>query len=102
MDLNAIQTALGERGFDAWLFYDHHHRDPIAYKVLGLSEHLMVTRPWFYLIPRSGEPRKLVHRIEAGHPDPLPGDQGEHSPWPDRWDQMQTLTGPSKHTLLQD
>ena len=36
---------------DAWLFYDHHHRDPIAYKVLGLPEGLMVTRRWFYIIP---------------------------------------------------
>ena len=31
-------TALRDRQFDAWLFYDHHHRDPIAYSVLGLPE----------------------------------------------------------------
>jgi len=52
MDLKAIQSALHERNIDAWLFYDHHHRDPIAYKVLGLPENLMVTRRWFYIIPR--------------------------------------------------
>ncbi len=63
MDLKAIQAALRERNFDAWLFYDHHHRDPIGYKVLGLPEHLMVTRRWFYLIPGQGDPIKLVHRI---------------------------------------
>ena len=38
MDLKAIQSALHERNIDAWLFYDHHHRDPIGYKVLGLPE----------------------------------------------------------------
>src|SRR5215469_10180135 len=65
MDVKAIQSALTERSLDAWLFYDHHHRDPIAYKVLGLPESLMVTRRWFYVIPREGEPIKLVHRIEA-------------------------------------
>src|SRR5436190_16957824 len=27
MNVAAIQNALRERGFDAWLFYDHHHRD---------------------------------------------------------------------------
>src|SRR4051794_39684936 len=64
MDLKAIQSALVERGFDAWLFYDHHHRDPIAYRVLGVSESLMVTRRWYYVIPAKGEPHKLVHRIE--------------------------------------
>jgi Xaa-Pro aminopeptidase len=73
MDLSAIQSALRERNLDGWLFYDHHHRDPIAYRVLGLSERLMVTRRWFYLVPANGEPQKLVHKIEAGHLDTLPG-----------------------------
>src|SRR3989454_11536144 len=59
MDLSAIQAALRERNIDGWLFYDHHHRDPIAYRVLGLPDGLMVTRRWFYLIPASGEPVKL-------------------------------------------
>src|SRR6476660_3907399 len=62
MDLSAIQDALRERNIDAWLFYDHHHRDPIAYRVLGLPAGQMVTRRWFYLIPAEGEPLKLVHQ----------------------------------------
>ena len=73
MDLTAIQKALRERNIDAWLFCDHHHRDPIAYRVLGLPDGLMVTRRWFYLIPANGQPTKLVHKIEAGHLDTLPG-----------------------------
>ncbi len=91
MDLKAIQTALQERGFDAWLFYDHHHRDPIAYKVLGIPESLMVTRRWFYVIPREGEPVKLVHRIEAGHLDSLPGSKREYSSWRELWDNLQAM-----------
>ena len=75
MDLPAIQAALRERNIDAWLFYDHHHRDPIAYRVLGLPAGQMVTRRWFYLIPASGDPMKLVHKIEPGHLDSLPGQQ---------------------------
>jgi Xaa-Pro aminopeptidase len=91
MDLKEIQSALLERGLDAWLFYDHHHRDPIAYKVLGLSDQLMVTRRWFYLIPREGEPVKLVHRIEAGHLDSLPGSKREYSSWKELWDNLQAM-----------
>jgi Xaa-Pro dipeptidase len=91
MDLKAIQSALLERSLDAWLFYDHHHRDPIAYKVLGLREDLMVTRRWFYLIPREGEPAKLVHRIEAGHLDSLPGSKREYSSWKELWDNLQAM-----------
>jgi Xaa-Pro dipeptidase len=30
MDLSRVQSVLTEGGFNAWLFYDHHHRDPIA------------------------------------------------------------------------
>jgi Xaa-Pro dipeptidase len=91
MDLKEIQSALHERNLDAWLFYDHHHRDPIAYKVLGLSDQLMVTRRWFYLIPREGEPVKLVHRIEAGHLDSLPGSKREYSSWKELWDNLQAM-----------
>lgn len=91
MDLKAIQAALHERNFDAWLFYDHHHRDPIAYKVLGIPESLMVTRRWFYVIPREGEPVKLVHRIEAGHLDSLPGSKRQYSSWRELWDNLQAM-----------
>ena len=38
MNLEAIQAALREAGHDGWLFYDHHHRDPIGGRILGLDE----------------------------------------------------------------
>ena len=81
MNLQAIQAALREQQIDAWLFYDHHHRDPIAYRILGLSEGLHVTRRWYYVVPAEGEPRKLVHRIEAGRLDTLPGSKEVYSSW---------------------
>ena len=68
-----IQASLRDRSIDAWLFYDHHHRDPIAYRILGLPESSAVSRRWFYLVPAHGEPLKLVHQIEAFHLDSLPG-----------------------------
>jgi hypothetical protein len=72
MRLKEIQSALRERNIDAWLFYDHHYRDPIGYRVLGLPANLHVTRRWYYLVPANGEPVKLNHRIEAGSLDTLP------------------------------
>jgi Xaa-Pro aminopeptidase len=88
MNVSAIQAALRERKIDAWLFYDHHHRDPIAYRVLGLPTSLMVTRRWFYLIPAQGEPTKLVHKIEAGHLDSLPGSKRVYSGWQELFGQL--------------
>ncbi len=91
MDLPAIQAALRERNIDGWLFYDHHHRDPIAYRVLGLPEGLMVTRRWFYLIPAEGDPVKLVHKIEAGHLDTLPGQKRLYASWQELFDQVKAM-----------
>jgi hypothetical protein len=30
VNLQDIQAALREQRFDAWLFYDYHHRDPVG------------------------------------------------------------------------
>jgi Xaa-Pro dipeptidase len=91
MNIQDIQAALREHHFDAWLFYDHHHRDPIAYRVLGLPENLFATRRWYYLIPAQGEPVKLVHRIEAGHLDSLPGRKLEYSSWKEQQDSLRAM-----------
>ncbi|MCB1020427.1 MAG: M24 family metallopeptidase [Acidobacteria bacterium] len=81
MDLNAIQEKLLEEGFDGWLFFDHHHRDPIAYRVLGLEAGRHVSRRWYYWIPATGEPVKLTHRIEHWMLDALPGAKVVYSGW---------------------
>jgi Xaa-Pro aminopeptidase len=81
MDIPAIQSALRDASLDAWLFYDHHHRDPLAYSILSLDPAMHVSRRWFYLVPAHGEPRKLVHRIESTRLDTLPGTRTEYSSW---------------------
>src|SRR5438309_6325776 len=98
MDLSAIQSALRSLSLDAWLFYDHHHRDPIAYRVLGLPESLHVTRRWYYLIPAQGEPQKLVHRIESHHLDSLPGKYHEYSTWQEQHAALRDMA--STHTRI--
>jgi Xaa-Pro dipeptidase len=81
MQLDAIQAALRDARLDGWLFYDHHHRDPIAYRILGLSDSLHITRRWYYFVPAAGEPRKLVHRVESLRLEPLPGKAQVYSSW---------------------
>ena len=101
MDLSAIQSALRERNLDGWLFYDHHHRDPIAYRVLGLSEKLMVTRRWFYLVPANGEPQKLVHKIEAGHLDALPGEKRMYAAREELFDGLKRMLASHRDLAMQ-
>ncbi len=81
MDIAAIQAALRDERLDGWLFFDHHRRDPLAYRILGFRPPREPTRRWYYLIPAEGEPRKLVHRIEAAMLDSLPGEKCTYSSW---------------------
>jgi Xaa-Pro dipeptidase len=101
MDLPAIQSALRERNIDAWLFYDHHHRDPIAYRVLGLPSGLMVTRRWFYLIPAQGDPVKLVHKVEAGHLDTIPGKKHQYSGWQELFECLKSMLASHRDVAMQ-
>jgi Xaa-Pro dipeptidase len=88
MDLPPIQEALRRQNLDGWLFFDHHVRDPLAYRVLGLKPPGHVTRRWYYLIPASGEPKGLVHRIEAGVIHGLPGEKAEYSSWQEQHSEL--------------
>jgi hypothetical protein len=47
MQLDAIQDALRAAQLDGWLFYDHHHRDPIGARILEIEPHAHVTRRFY-------------------------------------------------------
>jgi Xaa-Pro dipeptidase len=70
-DLNAVQSAIREAGCDGWLLYDFRGQNLLAQRVAGVAPKL--SRRWFYFVPASGEPRKLVHAIEPASLDHLPG-----------------------------
>jgi Xaa-Pro aminopeptidase len=101
MNLEAIQSALRDQNLDGWLFYDHHHRDPIAYRILGLDENSFVSRRWFYFVPATGEPRKLVHRIESGKLDVLPGEKSEYSSWQELEQKLEAMLSGSSKIAMQ-
>jgi Xaa-Pro aminopeptidase len=101
MNLDQIQAALRDASLDGWLFYDHHHRDPIAARILGLDPQAHVTRRWYYFIPASGEPRKLVHRIEQGRLDALPGAKTQYSSWQELHAGLENLLQNQKKIAMQ-
>jgi Xaa-Pro aminopeptidase len=100
MNLDAIQAALREANVDGWLFYDHHRRDPIAYRVLGINPALC-TRRWYYMIPREGTPAKLVHRIESHNLDELPGTDDRYSSWREQREGLSRLLHGKKKVAMQ-
>ena len=88
-DLTAIQAALREFGFDAWLLYDFRGLNVLARRILGVDQGPTGTRRFFYCIPARGEPQKLVHRIESGALDHLPGSKQVYL----RWQELESGVG---------
>jgi Xaa-Pro aminopeptidase len=99
-NIHAIQEALRAQKLDAWLFYDFHHRDPIAASVLGIGGG-MGTRRWFYLIPARGTPRKLVHRVESRALDALPGQKLLYSQLSEFHKNLPRLIGRARRVAMQ-
>jgi Xaa-Pro aminopeptidase len=66
-----------------------------------MDPHAHVTRRWYYLIPASGEPRKLVHRIESGRLDSLPGTKGQYSSWQELATALDTMLTGARRLAMQ-
>ena len=80
-ELASVQAAIKKFGFDGWLMYDFRGLNVLALRVLGIAESDAGSRRFFYYIPAEGEPKKLVHRIEASALDHLPGDKIVYLTW---------------------
>ena len=63
IDIREVQEQLRRANLDGWLLYDFQGLNPIAKKLVGLQAG-MLTRRWYFWIPKQGEPCVLCHRIE--------------------------------------
>jgi Xaa-Pro dipeptidase len=79
--IESLQKALQQNKLDGWLFYSFRGSDPIAENILRLDHAKFTTRRWFYLVPATGKPQKIVHAIETGTLDSLPGEKHVYLPW---------------------
>src|SRR5437868_9740944 len=80
-NLAKIQSALQQFGLDGWLLYDFRGSNVLARRIVGFADNQMGSRRWFYFVPTTGEPKKLVHRIESGVLDHLPGEKTIYLKW---------------------
>jgi len=93
MDIPALKAALGEAELDGWLLCDFHGQNPTAVSALGLEGHLL-SRRWFYLVPRSGEPQLLTHAIESGSfPGTVPGRRRTYASYTAQEEELRALLG---------
>jgi hypothetical protein len=102
LSIPAVQGALREEGLDGWLLYDFHGSNPIARRLAGLDHGgKMTTRRWYYLIPASGEPRKLMHAIEPYNLDHLPGGKTIYSQRETLASGLQSVLGGLKRVAME-
>ena len=90
MKITEIQNELAELDLDAWLLYDFRGINPIAQNVAGLAQ-AHITRRWFCLIPKQGEPRWLVHKIETSNFVDVQGEVSLYAGWEELNDAIRSL-----------
>jgi hypothetical protein len=81
MIIEKAQKILTEHAIDGWLLYDFAGNNPLAAKMLELPHTQHRTRRFFYWIPKSGTPVKIVHKIEKHMLEHLPGDERVYFTW---------------------
>jgi hypothetical protein len=79
--IRAVQEHLHKLGLDGWLIYDFRGSNDIACAFLQIPSHTMLTRRFFYWIPTTGDPVRLVHRVEGEVLNHLPGGRQLYSTW---------------------
>lgn len=99
--LEKIQKQLKDSGVDGWLFYFFKNNDPLALRILKLTETHMFSRRWFYFVPASGEPVKLVHQIECDALKDLPGERVIYVGWKEMEEKLTDLLKGNKSVAMQ-
>jgi Xaa-Pro dipeptidase len=99
--IHEIQKVLLAEKIDGWLLYNFRGSNVFATRLLALPEHIMFTRRYFYYIPASGEPRKLVHRIEEWNLDALPGGKSIYLSWRSLEEGLKKLLSDSKRVAME-
>ncbi len=85
-----VQEALREQDLDGWLLYEFRGANPIAKAMLDVGK---TTRRGFFLIPREGEPKALIHAIEGSSWRHWPWAKQSYSGWREMEESLATLLG---------
>src|SRR5437660_10931032 len=88
-DSAALAEALAALGADAWLLYDFRRVNPVAERILGPTG--MGTRRLFVLLPKSGRPVAVAHRIELQPLADFPGEVRPYGSWRELPGELQAL-----------
>ncbi len=89
IDPAEVREALSSSGADGWLLFDFHGLNPVAGRVLGLKG--MNTRRLFVLLPKTGEPVAVAHKIELQGLEDFPGRVIPYARWSELHEALASL-----------
>lgn len=75
LNISKIQNILKDRNIDGWLLFDFRGSNDLALEILGIKKESHLTRRFFYFIPKTGTPSKIVNAIEEHNLAHLPGNK---------------------------
>ena len=99
--IQQIQEALQQEKIDGWLFYNFRGSNVFATRIINLPAHIMQTRRYFYFIPASGTPQKLLHNIEQWNLDLIPGDKTLYVSWQSLREGVKKIVGGAKKIAME-
>jgi Xaa-Pro dipeptidase len=89
IDRVELSEVLAQAGLDGWLLFSFQGLNPVATRVLGLSG--MNTRRLFVLLPRTGEPVAVAHKIELQALETFPGRVIPYARWSELHEALASL-----------
>lgn len=79
--VEAVQSLLEKQNIDGWLIFDFHRQNHLGSHFLEIPDDLLVSRRFFYWIPRKGSPIKILHKIEPKTIEKFPGVAIDYLSW---------------------
>ncbi len=100
-DLAETQAAINQFDVDGWLLYDFRGINYLAARIADIPDDDLGSRRWLYFVPASGQPRKLVHAIEAAKLDHLPGEKTTYLRWQEFEEGIKTMIGDARRIAME-
>lgn len=99
--IGEVQQQLASNNIDGWLVYDFQKRNELAWDFLAIRPDKHLTRRFFYWIPKTGEPVKVVHEIESMALEHLPGQKKIYLRWQTLEETLKDLLKGSRRVAME-
>jgi Xaa-Pro dipeptidase len=99
--IQRAQELINEFNLDGWLLYDFRRSNQLACEFLHLASTQLLTRRFFYWIPKKGAPCKILQAIESTVLDSVPGTLCIYRTWQDLENRIESILKGSKHIAME-